>query len=320
MQWFSFLKQVGGSSKSPSVRRKIFFPQLTENLKTGDWLYVSLADINVGRRYTYSAGVVSMSLDADSYLVVYETADTLQPTYSYIDSDEKLYFKSVTSADAGSKLAGTYYIYYHCNNVQYLQLIGPNYVQASESSGYSFIASEIGSGPQVIDKYSNIINADGSDLRLNSLSLINVNGIWNDQQSNSVGNKIMGSFDGPLLKIYGNKNKDCGKIKIKIIKTSSNYTGQSIVKETIVDLFNSSSISDTLIFSFDAYVDSSLTDFDDVHGSFIFEIEILDDKNISSSDRNVKITKYSYSKNYNLSIEKEEIYDNIVFISTGVVR
>ena len=56
------------------------------------------------------------------------------------------------------------------------------------------------------------------------------------------------------------------------------------------------------------------------YGSFLFEVEVLPEKNAASSGKNVKITKYKFSKNYGLSLEDEEIYSGISFISSGVVR
>ena len=47
--------------------------------------------------------------------------------------------------------------------------------------------------------------------------------------------------------------------------------------------------------------------------------EILDKKNINSSDKDFKINQYSFNKNYNLELEDEEIYEGIIFSTTGTI-
>lgn len=316
MQWFNF-KKADQTFAFPPVRRKIDFPKVNENLKTNDWLYVPLGNLNVGRMYSYIENEVVISADPDSYCLIYQTPTDSVVTYSYIDSSNNLWFKSLTEVTAGNKPEGIYYIYYHYNNIQYIERSNSVYVASTTNS---FIASENGSGSNVIDKYSNVVFGDSSNQRISSISYINVSGSWLNQKSNSYGNKIMGTFDGPRIKIYGDKSIDSGKIKVKIIKTSTNSTGQVVLKEEIVDLYSSNLLQNVEIFSYNAVVDPLLTEAEDFYGSFLFEIEILEQKNVSSSDRNVKITKYSFAKNYNLSLEKEEIYEGITFISTGVIR
>jgi len=331
MSWFSFFTTQNSNGqivtqipveKYPPVRRKINFPTLNENLKVGDWIYVSLFDLEVGRVYSSTNNGIIFSLaDSNSYLVVYEDGATYQPTYSYIDSQNNLYFKSVSQISAGSVLTGSYYVYYHYKNIQKLSLVSNKYVQPEISvAGFNAYDNNSGTTISNIDKYSNVVFGDSTNQRVSSLSYISSPGLWVNQQSDNPGNKAIGTFDGPLLKIYGTKSPDSGKISIKIIKTSSSGLGQVVIKSDIIDLYNPSTSENAEIYSIDISTQTSLTDLAEIYNSFMFEIEILNDKNISSSGKKVKITKYSFSKNYSLSIDDEEIYEGIAFISTGVIR
>lgn len=331
MSWFSFFSTLSSSGeivtqtpvqKYPPVRRKINFPVLKENIKVGDWIYVSLSDLEVGRVYsTNNTGIVSSLADNYSYLVVYENQSTYQPTYSYIDSQNNLYFKSVSQTSAGEVLTGSYYVYYHYKNIQQIFLVSNKYVQ-SEISVNGFNAFDDGTGTTStnVDKYSNLVLGNSANERISSLSYISSPGIWVNQESDNPGNKVVGTFDGPLLKIYGTKSPESGKVSIKIIKTSSTGLGQSVIKNDIIDLYNPSTSEDTQIYSLDISAQTSLNDLTEIYNSFMFEIEILNDKNISSSGKKIKITKYAFSKNHSLSISDEEIYEGITFISSGVIR
>lgn len=330
MSWFSFYSTLNSSGqvvtqtpvqKFPPVRRRIVFPTLNENLKIGDWIYVPLGDLQVGKLFAYDNGIVSSTADDDSYLVVYENNNQYQPTYSYIDNENNLYFRSVTAQLSGSSMQGSYYVYYHHNNIQFLSLINGQYVQP-EIGIQGFQALEQGniSSPNVINKYSNLVLGTSANDRVYSLSYISSPGIWVNQESNNPGNKVIGNFDGPNLKIFGKKSPDSGKISIKIIKTSSSGNGQSVLYTDTVDLYSPTTIEEIEIYSTDVSQKLPNAESEELYGAFMFEIEILNDKNISSSGKKIKIIKYSFSKNYFLSIDDEEIYEGIVFTSSGVIR
>jgi hypothetical protein len=330
MSWFNFLSTLSNSgeittqilqTKYPPVRRKINFPILTENLKAGDWLYVPLGDLQIGKVFSYDNGIVQSVADKDSYLVTYETSESFEATYSYIDDRNNLYFRSITDISSGSLISGNYYIYYHYNNLQMIQLIEEDYVQ-SEISINGFNAFENGdiSSESTINKYSNVVLGSSENDRVYSLSYISSPGLWVEQESDNPGNKVIGTFDGPLLKVYGRKGSNCGQISLKIIKTSSTGVGQSIILSAIIDLYSNSSENNAEIYSIDITPYMTEYDQDELYKSFVFEIEILNSKNVSSSGKKVKITKYSFSKNYSLSLENEEIYQGITFASSGVIR
>lgn len=319
MTWFTY-KDAQANTFSAPVRREIYFSTLDENLKIGDWIFVSLAEVNIGRVFSLSGSTIGESFDNDSYVVVYEESGNNTVTYSLIDANQNLYFKSVTNVNQGSRPTGKYYVYYHADNIQYLQLSGSDYLKTTSPSGANFIAETTGTGDALINLYSNEVLGNSSNTRVAVVGYISSAGTWENSESNQPGDKVIGTFNGPYLKIYGDKNLDSGIIKIKIIKTSSTGVGQKVMKEEEIDLYNSSLLSDTTIYSVNTTSYTELTEYEDIFGTFSFEIEILEKKNLASSNKKCKITKYGFSKNYNLEIRKEEIKDDIAFISTGALR
>lgn len=319
MSWFTYTDGSSGTFYSP-VRREIFFPNIDENLKVGDWIFVSLADVNIGKVFSIDGSSIDESFDNDSYIVVYEESGNNTVTYSLIDSNKNLYFKSLTAVSSGSKPVGKYYVYYHADNIQYIQLSGGSYAKTTPPNGANFIGSLTSSGANGVNYYSNEVLGSSLNTRVSVLGYISSTGAWDDLTSTNAGDKAIGTFNGPFLKVYGDKNTEAGTVKIKIVKTSSSGIGQKVMKEEEIDLYSATALSDTVIYSIDTKTFTELEDYEDIYGSFSFEIEVLDKKNLASTNKKCKISKYAFSKNYNLLIKKEEIKDDIAFISTGVVR
>lgn len=325
MSWFNYYTTSAlTTSITPPIRRFIVFPNCSDNLKVGDWIHAPLKDLNIGQVFYYESNTIQQTFDQDSFLVVYETPTTKTPTYSYIDDDNNLYFKSVTDVNAGSKPDGVYYIYYHADNIQYIQLIGNNYVRTTNPSGSNYMGSITGSGNKLVDYYSHVIYPGSANTRVSQITYLGDPGTWVDGTTTLPGAKLLGNFDGPKLKIYGTKGPDKGKINIKIIKTSSTTSGQSIIySKDDIDLYNVNTIIDTPVFTIDLHLEESVTNlvsYDDYYGSFSYQIEVSQNKNESSSSTGFTITKHMYSKNYGLSFNNEEIDSSIAFVSSGVIR
>lgn len=326
MTWFTYTKN--SASVYAPVRKKILFPTLVENLKQGDWVHVNLDEIEIGRVYYYDSGLIKSKLDYDSYLVVYETTTSYTPTYSRIlgfssefSYERNLWFKSVTDISAGSELPGSYYIYYHNDNIQFIELSSGSYVSTDPETGPSYIASESGTSASSIDMYSTVIQNNENNDRLASLSFLGTAGVWNKSESSTVGAKAIGTFNGPKFKLYAEKGPDCGKIKLKIVKTSSAGEGQKIVKSDIeIDLYSPTQQNDQNVYSFDVTSEQIFSTYEEIYGDFSFEVEIINAKNPSSSGNKCKIEKYSFSKKYNLALSDEEINSNIAFKSIGGLK
>ena len=326
MTWFTYTKN--STSTYAPVRREIQFPTLTENVKVGDWLHVNLGSLDIGRLFYYENGLIKNKIDSDSYLVVYETASSYTPTYSLIvggssenEYDKNLWFKSVVAANAGQELSGKYYVYYHNNNIQYIQLSSGSYVSTTPTTGANYIATESGTSNSAIDKYTTIVQNSASNDRIVSLSFLGTSGTWNNNQSSTVGAKAIGTFNGPNLKIYAEKGPDCGKIRIRIIKTSAVGDGQKVVKSNVdIDLYSSTKQENQNVFSIDIASENIFYVYQEIYGDFSFEVEILSEKNQSSSGNRCKIEKYTFSKRYDLSLDDEEIKSDIAFKSIGGLK
>lgn len=321
MAWFNYYTSGAlTTSVTPPVRRLIVFPFLTDNLKIGDWIGIDLENYNIGQVFSYSSGSVVQSFDQDSFVVVYETANTKTVTYSGVDSDNVLYFKSVTDVNKGLKPQGSYYLYYHSDNVQYIQLSGSNYVSTLNSGQTNYIASTSASGNNNLNYYSHLVQKEPLNIRDTRIGYFGDPSIWTDGQSNSPGSKVVGSFSGPRIKIYGDKGPDKGKVKIKITKTTPSANGQSIVKEeNNIDLYSQTEKLNTNIYTFNALDIITLTK-EEQYSNYSFEIELLQEKNPLSSKSSLNITSYAFNKNYGLVLNAEEIDSTIAFISTGAIR
>lgn len=325
MAWFNYYTTTAlTTSVKPPVRRLIIFPTINDNIKVGDWINISLEDYNIGQVYSYSGGSVVQSFDQDSFVVVYETLTTQTVTYSYLDANDHLYFKAVADVNLGQQPTGSYYLYYHSDNVQYIfeyfAPLGMNYVSTNPPEGSNYMGSITTPGVNYVDYYSHVVSKPATNTRIAQIGYLGDSSSWVNGTTSIPGSKILGSFDGPKLKIYADKGPDKGKVSIKIIKTSISGTGQAVVyTQPSIDMFSQSLNESAEIFSFDAATVSEIQT-EDRYATYSFEIELLTEKNISSSGNGFNLIKYAFGKNYNLTLGNEEIESSIVFTSTGVIR
>lgn len=326
MTWFTYTK--ASATITPPVRRKIIFPFLNEYLKVGDWLQVNLNDLDLNRYYYFEDGLIKNKADSDSYVIVYETDTTYTVTQSLIvgtpllpSYKNNLWFKSVTAVNPSEKPLGSYYIYYHKDDIQYLSLSGNSYVSTTNPGGVNFIGTETQELANSINFYSTVVTGDSLNLRIANISYLGDVGIWNDKKSSTPGSKLMGSFSGPDLKIYGQKSPSSGTAILKIVKISANGAGQSVVKENIeLDFYASTTQESQLVYTFGITDLNMFSTYDEIYGEFTFEIEVKSNKNASSTGNDIKIENYSFSKNYLLEIDQEEINPSISFRTTGSVK
>ena len=325
MTWFKYFTE--NTEKNASVRRQIVFPLLSERLKIGDWLQVNLDTLDIGRFYYREDGLIKSSFDSDSYIVVYEEADQKTPTFSLIvDSDStklfkrNLWFKSLTNVEPGNKPSGTYYIYYHKDLIQYVSLQGNNYVSTSSPTGSNFIASVSGNSASSINYFSTEVSLV-SNTRVAAFGFLGDKEIWTDGRTNQSGSKVVGTFSGPRLKIYAEKNGSSGKVSLSIIKASATGQGQEVVKKDLeIDLYSPLVETNQLVYELDMQQDETYSTYEELYGDFYFEITTLDSKNESSSSLGAKVEKYSFSKNYELQLSDEEIKSDLAFQTTGGVK
>ncbi len=331
MTWFTYTKN--SVSTYASVRRKILFPIFGENLKIGDWIHVNLNSLDIGRLFYYENGLIKNKIDSDSYIVVHELENVYTPTYSLIlgepnepqDSLENyshnLWFKSVTECNAGSQLKGEYYIYYHKDDIQYISLVSGSYVSTTPPSGNNYIASENQASTQSINKHTTVVNNSSSNNRVASLAFLGSPENWLNNQTSTIGAKAIGVFNGPELVLYAEKGPDCGIIRLKITKTSATGSGQKIIKSNIdIDLYSATKQENQNIYNLNIISENIFSTYEEIYKDFSFEIEVLANKNQSSSGNRCKIEKYTFSKEYNLLLDNEEIKSDIVFKSIGGLK
>ncbi len=77
-----------------------------------------------------------------------------------------------------------------------------------------------------------------------------------------------------------------------------------------MDCYASQESSDQIL-----YLNTSLE-----YSKYIFEIEVISDKNVMSSSNSVEISKYQFFPNYKLTYDVEELNPNISFIKIGGIR
>jgi len=295
------------------VRRKIYLDDLPNDIEQGEQVYVNLDDKFVNKYINSSLQEVT---DNYSYLVVYEdTADT--SLFLPIKSraiDNVLYFNAVEKINKKTSYTKNYSVYYGATNIKFLEERGIEGNTYYQKLAAEYIPSVEGLyfdlDPDNIQEYS--YDATEDSQKEYKLAFYN-NGLdWIDGKSQSIGAKAFGSFDGPKFRVIGKKGPNYGKFRIRIF---SYYDNNSISKNvaldwTTVDCYASQESSDQIL-----YLNTSLE-----YSKYIFEIEVISDKNVMSSSNSVEISKYQFFPNYKLTYDVEELNPNISFIKIGGIR
>jgi hypothetical protein len=243
--------------------------------------------------------------------------EAASPTMTRI-VDNILYFKSVKDHEKDKLPAGSYSIYYGSDNIKYIHAtpIGSNYgyikypqstITSVESSpGYSIWYSAT---PSTINLYQTEISKTSTGYY--KLGYFNDGVDWLNLKSTKPGAKIVGTFNGPRLRIHGLRGPDCGKIKIRI---TTKQVVTSDVEAIVLDWFEIDCFSltekETIIFE--------KTNLE--YLEYNIEIETLEEKNILSTSSSVKVTKISFLRNFNLSLDNQIINPDLSFKSIGGVR
>jgi hypothetical protein len=323
MPWFKFLKNTYNPESAtptaeyikPPMRRKVFIDNLEENIDSGETIYVDLATSFINKYY-------DTQLDAqdsqDSYIVIYEDSEYEDYGIAVKSKviDNIIYFSAAEDHSKNTKTSKYYSIYYGLNYLKYIE----NYLMVDDVYAY-----------KQVDDVENSIFIEGSylDLGLQNLTTytyeatqtssksfklsLNDNGFdWIDNTSTKPGAKALGIFDGPGFEIYGAKGPNYGKFKIRIF---SLYDDNSISKNlvldwTIIDCY-SPTIQESVVLSY-------LTDMK--YNRYLFELEVISEKNVMSQSNQVKIEKYMFSPNYKLTYEKEELNPDLSFVRIGGIR
>lgn len=321
MAWFTPIKDTYSVSSELTtldlinipVKREISISYTSNDIEEDEQIYVNLDNKFVNKYINSSLQEVT---DDYSYLVVLEDrADEsfFVPTKSRAVGNI-LYFKAIEKIEKDTFYTKYYAVYYGSSNIKFIESITIDDVEY-----YQKISSE--AIPQVEGLYFDLGSSDIEDYAYDAtesstkeykLALYN-NGLdWVEGKSQKIGAKAFGTFDGPNFRIIGKKGPNYGKFRIRIF---SYYDDNSISKNlaldwVTVDCYGNEESSDQVL-----YNNSSLE-----YSKYIFELEVLSEKNVMSSSSSIELTKYQFSPDYNLEYSSEQINPSIAFIKIGGIR
>ena len=305
MTWFKYFKQGESTAYSyPLVKRTINKFTPNDKILKNTWLFIDVTDLEIEKYYNSSLNLLD---DHSSYLVVYETigSDFEFTPVNNIINNNTLYFQAAEDHAADIETISQYSIYYKTGNLRYIKLFNSEDYQVTSQGQAQFnsLFSEVD-----ITDYDVVAGSESSY----NFSFINPNIDWDNGLSSNAGAKLYFTFTGPSIQIYGNKGPDYGKFKFKLTGLqNTQFPNMELELDwTTVDCYNSTSQENVLL-----YENNDLN-----YRDYNLELQTIADKNIISSGNNVKISSYSFSYNLYLTINKEEISDQAVFVSIGGIR
>jgi len=312
MSWFKYLKQnesinsstINNNYSYPYLRRKIKDFTPLDNITEGSLIFINIKDLNIDK---YINSFLANTSDESSYLVVYQNKTNeynIQPVKSVINNNF-LYFQVAENHNAGIKVENTYYIYYKTPNLRYIKSVNNGGVQS-----YQLTSENLG-------EYhipSSQIDLSSFDVNLTSSSFYNFsfNSHWENGVSKNSSASVTLTFTGPNIYLYGDKGSNFGKIKLTIFSLEGNNLEKPslVLDSQIIDCYSSSNSLNQILFQ---KQNLDLRDYN-------MQIEVLDDKNILSSDNKIKLNSYSFTYNLYLETDLEEITNNAAFVVFGGVR
>lgn len=305
MTWFKYFKQGESSTYSyPLIKRTINKFTPNDKILKDTWLFIDVTDLEIQKYYNSSLNLLD---DDSSYLVVYEIIGSysgMVPVNNIINNNI-LYFQAAEDHEAGVETISQYSIYYKTPNLRYIKLLdSENYqVTSEEQAQFNSLFSEVD-----ITDYDVVAGSESSY----NFSFINPNLDWDNGLASNPGSKLYLTFTGPSIQIYGAKGPDYGKFKFKLTGLqNAQFPNMELELDwTTVDCYNSAFQENVLL-----YENNNLN-----YRDYNLELQTVADKNILSSGNNVKISSYSFSYNLYLTINKEQISDQAVFVSIGGIR
>jgi len=305
MTWFKYFKQGESTTYSyPLVKRTINKFTPNDKILKDTWLFIDVTDLEIEKYYNSSLDLLE---DHSSYLVVYETigSDSGMVPVNNIINNDTLYFQAAEDHEADIETISQYSIYYKTGNLRYVKLLSSEdyQVTSAEQAQFNSLFTEVD-----ITDYDVVAGSESSY----NFSFINPNLDWNNGLSSNPGSKLYLTFTGPSIQIYGNKGPDYGKFKLKLTGLQNvEFPNMALELDWIVvDCYNTTLQENVIL-----YENNDLN-----YRDYNLELQTITDKNIISSGNNIKISSYSFSYNLYLSINKEQISDQAVFVSIGGIR
>lgn len=303
MAWFRYLKygEVTSSTVTssnyqyPNLRRKINFPAPSQDIESGTWIFVDISNLGIDK-------VINTSLSEESqersFIVVYESKSNDEYTFQPVNTniyDNRLFFQTAEKHYKDTEIQKQYSVYYKTKDIKNITKVTNGDIEdyeAVDEINADFIFFSV-----LYDDYYNEVQT--TDIKKYSLSFLNDNIDWQNSVSKKPGATAVGSFTGPSLKIFCSKGPEYGIMKLRIIGLSSEATPSSdvAVDWQEIDLYDSQNSDNNEVYSI-----SNLS-----YRKYVFEIKSDFEKNILSSDGKIKINKYSYLLDQDLTLQPEEI-------------
>lgn len=291
-----------------------------------EWLFADLGNNEINKIFDQS----SLKEDQNhSYVVVYEYPNSDQTSLSSTPTPTKtrivdsiIYFQAVKDHKIDSELDGKYSIYYGQDYIKYLHATPYtenaqqkySYIQLPLETSKSYDESQ--NTPQLYDATPSSIDLYQTNLNKKSngyykIAFFNDGIDWKDSVSQKVGAKALANFSGPKIRFYAKTGASYGKIKIRILSRQEKTTDVEKVSVdwTEIDCFSLEE-KESIIY------ENINLDYKDYN----LEIEVLEDKNPLSTDRNIEITKITFLKNMYIELQGQELNSELVFTSIGGVR
>lgn len=311
MTWLKYFKEnetvsstvINENYSYPICKRFLdsFIPR--DTLPKDSWLFASIDGLNIN---TYQNSSILIEEDDSSYIVVYEFSDSFTPVKTVIN-DNYLYFQTAEQHNAKEKILGRYAVYYNSKNLRKI-----HEVDNAGQVDYQVSSSDNPYYAQYSEVYNNTFEVDlNSDLSYN-FSFINSFEDWDNGKSKKVGAKVYISFSGPSIIIKGSRGPENGKLRLKVIGLSGkNYPTSNVQVDWVVIDTYSSKFEDNYII----YQNDNLEERD-----YILEIEVINEKNQSSSGNLISISSYLFKYNLYLKLGKELInqIDNSFTLLGGI--
>jgi len=303
MTWFRYLPATASPSLSSQdvsyvyaiLRRKINIPILKQDIQKDNWLFVDISDISIDK---FINSLLQEEIKQNSYIVVYESK--LNDNYNFIPVQshilgDRLYFQAAVNHVKNIQIENQYSLYYKTDDIKKIKKVNngiyEDYISCLEQEA-EFITQS-----SDVDEASFDVSSNTSAFY--TFSYLNIQTDWENGFTKNPGAKLIGTFTGPLFKLFCNKGPDLGIFKIRIISLSSDATPQDIIEVDWqeVDLFSEDKTQNILVFSKN----------DLYYKDYIFEIKADYEKNSLSKNGKIEVGYYSYAFNAYAKIDKEEV-------------
>lgn len=322
MTWFRYLKASEALNEEtanlnysyPLIKRSLprFTP--TDYILYQSWLSVPVAGLNIGK---YLDTNLVEQTDHSSYLLVYENVELnvfeFTPIKCFIDN-EVLYFQTSSDHPADKPIENQYSLYYHTKDIHYVKYVDNGPISEDGSSDFQIDNTNLDFFGQIsdIDGFTNVVTP--SSLGRYNFSFVNSETDWSQGSTTHPGAKVYLSFPGPKFELYGSKGPDFGKAKLRLtgLTNPDNPISELIFSDIIIDCYSSSYKENELLFSSASYAFT--------FRDYVMEIQVLNDKNLSSNGNKFKANSFRFNYNIYTSFGPEEISEFVALSSSGMFK